>query len=59
VLYETSAAMSLRTDATAELSLAAILARRRLGIAIAAIIKMNGMATTPRYPKTSPAIAKP
>src|SRR5438876_11896483 len=51
--------MRLRTDATAELSLADILARSKLGIAIAAMIRMNGIATTPRYPRTRPAMARP
>jgi hypothetical protein len=38
--------------------LAAILERKRLGIAIAAMIK-KGIRATPKYPKISPAIAMP
>jgi hypothetical protein len=40
VLYETSAVVIVRSEPTAEASLAAIFARSRFGIAIAAMIKM-------------------
>src|SRR5579872_3603106 len=44
---------------TADASFAAIRARSRFGIAIAAIIRMPGIAPTPTYPSTNPAIATP
>src|SRR6478672_1026375 len=49
----------VRIADTAEDSLAAIRARSRFGIAIAAMIRIAGIAATPTYPRTSPAIANP
>src|SRR5580692_9185352 len=47
-----------RSEPTAEASFAAVRARRRLGMAIAATI-MLGMMTRPRYPSTRPVMAMP
>src|SRR5580692_40260 len=47
-----------RSEPTAEASFAAVRARRRLGMAIAATIMM-GMMTRPRYPSTRPVMAMP
>lgn len=58
-LYPSVATLIVRSDATAEASFAAILARRRFGIAIAAMIKTTGKINTPIYPSTSPAMAIP
>jgi hypothetical protein len=48
----------LRTELTADASFAAIFARKRFGMAIAAMIRM-GINDKPRYPNTSPAMAIP
>src|SRR5579863_2454977 len=48
-----------RTFPAAAASLAKIFARSRLGMAMAARIRTNGMAATPRYPITRPAMARP
>ena len=46
-------------EPTADASFAAILARKRFGIAMAAMIKTNGSMSAPKYPRTSPAMAIP
>src|SRR5215831_7087515 len=49
----------VRSDEAAADSLAAILARNRLGIAIAAMIRIIGTSTMLMYPMTRPAVALP
>ena len=57
--YVIAAVLIVRSDPTAEASFAAILARSKFGIAIAAMIRIGIKPTTPRYPSTSPAVAIP
>src|ERR1700683_160680 len=57
--YQDSAAWILRSAPTVDASFAAIRARSKFGMAIAAKIKTNGITATPRYPSTKPATAMP
>ncbi len=57
--YEDSASLILRRAPTAKASFAAIRAQSRFGIAIAAIIRMDGITAIPKYPSTRAATAIP
>src|ERR1700680_1828561 len=57
--YVIAAVAIVRKEPTAYASFATIFERRRLGIAIAAMIRMSGIITMPTYPSTKPAVASP